>query len=110
MIFPSEWYEIFGYAIIESFACGTPVIASRIGGLRELVENGVTGFLFEAGNPKDLLQRICDLMENKKLLLKMRHNARELAEERYSENVGYENLVDVYKMVMDISGKERNAR
>jgi len=110
MIFPSECYESFPYAIIESFACGTPVIASRIGGPQELVENGVTGFLFEPTNTKDLLQKISKLAENKKLLLKMRHNARKLAEERYSENVGYENLVDVYKMAMDIFGKERNAR
>jgi len=102
MVFPSEWYESFGYTIIESFACGTPVIASRIGGPQELVENGVTGFLFQPGNTKDLLQKISDLMENKKLLLKMRHNARKLAEERYSENVGYKNLMDVYKDTLEI--------
>ncbi len=106
MIFPSEWYESFGYSIIESFACGTPVIASRMGGLQELVENSVTGFLFEPGNPKDLLQKICDLMENKKLLLKMRHNARKLAEERYSEEVGYKNLMAVYKDTLDICSQE----
>jgi len=110
MIFPSECYENFPYSIIESFACGTPVIASRIGGLQELVENRVTGLLFEPGNTRDLLQKISDLMKNKKLLLQMRHNARKLAEEQYSESAGYESLVDVYRMAMDIFDKEKSAR
>ena len=106
MVFPSEWYENFPYTIIESFACGTPVIASKIGGSQELVKNGVTGFLFEPNSTKDLLQKISDLTKNKKLLLKMRYNARKLAEERYSENVGYKNLMDVYKDTLDIFSQE----
>ncbi|MDQ1352911.1 MAG: hypothetical protein QG657_3217, partial [Acidobacteriota bacterium] len=54
LIFPSECYESFGYTIIESFGCGTPVIASDIGGTRELVTEGETGFLFKPGDPEDL--------------------------------------------------------
>ncbi len=45
MIFPVEWEEPFGLAVIESLACGTPVLASRRGALPELIEDGVTGFL-----------------------------------------------------------------
>ena len=53
MAFPSECYENFPCSIIESFACGTPVIASRIGGLEELIEEGKNGLLFEPGNLDD---------------------------------------------------------
>jgi len=106
MVFPSEWYENLPYAIIESFACGVPVVGSRIGGVRELIEDGVTGFFFEPGNVDDLSRKIAKLVENKELLLKMRHNARKLAEERYSEEVGYKNLMDVYKDTLEIFSQE----
>ncbi len=106
MIFPSEGYETFAYAIIESFACGTPVIASRIGAITELIEEGIVGFLFEPGNANDLLQKISMLIENKELLLKMRHNAWKLAEEHFSENIGYENIMEVYQKARNIISKE----
>ncbi len=54
LVFPSEWYETFGRTMIEAFAQGTPVLAADIGGARELVEDGVTGYRYEAGNPDAL--------------------------------------------------------
>jgi glycosyltransferase involved in cell wall biosynthesis len=47
MLFPIEWPEPFGLAMIEAMACGTPVIARRYGSVPEIVEHGVTGFIFE---------------------------------------------------------------
>jgi len=105
-VFPSECYESFAYVVIESFACGVPVIASRIGAVAELIEDGITGFLFEPGNANDLSQKISMSIENKELLLKMRHNARKLAEELYSENIGYKNLMKVYQKAKSIAGKK----
>lgn len=52
LVFPSEWYEPFGLAIVEAFANELPVLAAGIGAARELVDSGRTGFLFEAGNPQ----------------------------------------------------------
>ena len=49
LIFPSECYESFGYSIIESHACGVPVIASAVGGAKESILEGENGFLFEPG-------------------------------------------------------------
>lgn len=51
---PSIWYEGFGLTVIEAFACGTPVVASRIGSLAELVDDGVNGLLFSTGDPRAL--------------------------------------------------------
>jgi glycosyltransferase involved in cell wall biosynthesis len=48
LLFPIDWPEPFGLVIIEALACGTPVIARRRGSVPELVEDGITGFVFEA--------------------------------------------------------------
>lgn len=60
LILPSEWYETFGRVAVEAFACGTPVIASRLGAMAEIVEDGVTGLLFTPGDAEDLEQPRCD--------------------------------------------------
>lgn len=53
-VVPSLWYEGFPMVVLEAYASGTPVIASRIGGLEEIVQHGRTGLLFEAGLPERL--------------------------------------------------------
>lgn len=58
IIVPSEWYENCPYALLQSLAKGKIVIASRIGGLPELIEDGKTGFLFNAGDVTDLISKI----------------------------------------------------
>jgi glycosyltransferase involved in cell wall biosynthesis len=57
-IIPSKCYEIFGLTIIESFALGTPVVGSDTGGISELIFPGVNGYLFQAGDPDDLSQKV----------------------------------------------------
>lgn len=66
VIVPSEWYENCPYALLQSLAKGKVVIASRIGGLPELIEDGNTGFLFEAGNADDLKLKIEHVFSMKK--------------------------------------------
>lgn len=62
-VYPSEWYENCPFSIIESQMFGTPVVASRMGGIPELIKEGETGLLFEAGNPYDLEQKLRFLLE-----------------------------------------------
>lgn len=64
IVVPSEWYENCPYSLLQSIAKGKIVIASRIGGLPELIEDGKTGYLFQAGNEKELAEKI-DLVMNK---------------------------------------------
>jgi len=99
-VLPSQWYENMPYAALESFACGVPIIASRIGGLGELVTDGVTGLLFEVGNVDDLIRKASKLIDDKQLLLQMRYNTRRHAEELFSEDVAYRNIMDVYNKTM----------
>ena len=58
VVLPSEWYENGPYAIAEASACGTPCIVSNLGGLPEAVEDGVNGYVCQAGNAGDLAQKM----------------------------------------------------
>ncbi len=79
-IVPSH-YESFGMVALESLACGTPVIASRVGGLRYIVEDGVNGFLVPRGDPVALAHRISQLLEDCRLRRQMGLRGVEMAQE-----------------------------
>jgi glycosyltransferase involved in cell wall biosynthesis len=61
LVLPSE-QEPFGTVLAEAMAVGTPVVATRVGGLAEVVEDGVTGRLVERGDPDALAQAIVDVL------------------------------------------------
>lgn len=74
-------YESFGLVALESMACGTPVIASRVGGIPEIVEHGKTGFLITAGDEKEMAGRIECLLKNNRLSNSMALQAHSRARE-----------------------------
>jgi glycosyltransferase involved in cell wall biosynthesis len=97
LVMPSECFEMFPLVIGEAMGHCLPVIASRIGGLPEIVEDGVTGLLFEPGNVEDLVSKIKLLWENPSLCRQMGIAGREKAIREYNENVYYRRLMDVYE-------------
>jgi len=99
-IIPSEWYETFGYTIIESFALGKPVVGSRIGAIPELMEGGGTGFLFEPGNTVDLRERILSLAGQPDLIKDMGRQARQYVEEHFQAEEHYQRLLEIYHCAM----------
>jgi glycosyltransferase involved in cell wall biosynthesis len=100
LVMPSEWYETFGLVIVEAYAHGIPVIASRLGAMAEIVENGVTGLHFEAGNAEDLSQKVQWLHDHPEECRRMGKNARRVYEEKYTPEKNYEMLMDVYKQAI----------
>tara|TARA_Y100001970_G_C14235133_1_gene861343 strand:+ start:264 stop:1292 length:1029 start_codon:yes stop_codon:yes gene_type:complete len=76
-IIPSECHESFGYAIIESMAFGTPVIASNIGGIPEVINHGQSGLLFASGNPDELAKSIDQILSDYDLWFKVNKNSRD---------------------------------
>ena len=58
LVFSSEWYENFPVTIAEAFACATPVLASRMGAMQEIVSDGRTGLHFSAGDSEDLARKV----------------------------------------------------
>lgn len=97
VIFPSEWYETFGMIITEAYACGKPVVASNLGAMAELVENGKTGLLFEPGNPVDLAEKIQWMLKNENACIQMSNNAGREFEEKYNAERNYSLLMDIYQ-------------
>jgi glycosyltransferase involved in cell wall biosynthesis len=76
--------ELLGLVILEAMASGTPVICSRLGGIPEIVQHGVTGFLVEPGNIAELRARLAQLLQDPILAARMGRNARDLVLERFT--------------------------
>ncbi|OQY48149.1 MAG: hypothetical protein B6242_03135 [Anaerolineaceae bacterium 4572_78] len=72
IVVPSVWYENSPNSMLESFAHKTPVIASDLGGMAELVLHGQNGLLFEVGNPNSLAEQLQHLLDESDLLLSLR--------------------------------------
>lgn len=85
-VVPSLFYEPLGFVILESFRSGTPVIASRIGGIPELVKDGYNGKLFEPGNADELKNILKKLLVNPSELQRLGKNAFESAMEYSLDN------------------------
>ena len=84
LIFPSTWYETFGRVAIEAFAKGTPVIASNIGAIAELIDSPKNGICFKPGDAKDLAEKIKWCLQHPKLARAMRRYARAEYEAKYT--------------------------
>lgn len=101
LVFPSEWYETFGRVAIESFAKGTPVIASRIGAIGELVEDGYTGLLFRPGDALDLTRKLEYLLTQPTLMRSMRAAARARFQQSFTAAENCRSLVALYRNVQN---------
>ena len=100
LVIPSIWYENFPRTIVEAFACGLPVIASRIGALTELVYDGETGLLFEPGNPRDLADRMTWALAHPERMAEMGCKARTQYTMKFSAEINYRRLMEIYTAVL----------
>ncbi|MEM0925241.1 MAG: glycosyltransferase [Planctomycetota bacterium] len=99
LIMPSLWFETFGRTIAEAFSRGTPVIASRLGAMAELVNDEENGFLFRPGDHEELattVRRMQGLDAGEYGYL--RRQARRSYENHYSRDVNYQKLIEVYQL------------
>jgi len=103
LVVPSLWFEPFGMVVVEAMALGVPVIASRIGGLPCVVDEGVTGLLFEAGAPDDLERQVRRLWEDPQLCNQLGSEGRQKVMREYSEDVYFHNLMAVYQTAIQRS-------
>ncbi len=104
VVVPSIWYETFGMVAIEAFACGTPVVASRLGALAALVRDGETGLLFEPGNARDLAIKLSWAQAHPEAMAVMGRNARAQYEAEFSPDVNYRRLIEIYGEAMEQTG------
>lgn len=110
LVFPSEWYETFGRVGAEAYAKGTPVIASNLGAMAELVDHNRTGLLFEPGNPQDLAAKVNEFLAfSPERRQAMRYAARAEYEAKYTADRNYEMLMDIYRTAIE-RRKQRRRR
>jgi glycosyltransferase involved in cell wall biosynthesis len=100
LVMPSIWYENFPRTLVESFACGLPVIASRLGAMAELIEDGINGILFEPGNAKDLADKLQWADSHPEAMLKMGIAARREYESKYTSAINFAQLMAIYQDAM----------
>jgi len=98
VVMPSH-YESFGMVALEAMACGIPVVASQVGGLAFLVQDGVTGFVVPDGEPEMLSNRLTELIRNDALRMKMGQQAALAAREYAWERVATR-VVAVYQALL----------
>lgn len=99
LLLPSE-QESFGLAALEAMACEVPVIASRVGGLPEVVTDGETGFLSEVGDVEKMSADAARLLANEEMRREMGRRARESAVSRYSTDLVIPQYINFYERVL----------
>jgi len=103
LVVPSDWYETFGLVAAEAMVRGVPVIASRSGGLPEVVEDNVTGVLFERGDAADLAAKIARLWNDPALCRRMGQAGRARVVREYNEEAYYDRLMAVYRKAITLA-------
>jgi D-inositol-3-phosphate glycosyltransferase len=101
VVMPSH-YESFGMVALEAMACGTPVIASQVGGLAFLVQDGVTGFTIPAEDHNALCEKLTVLLGEDSLRQQMGKNSVEYAQ-KYDWGIIARQIIDVYSEMTNIS-------
>jgi len=101
LVFPSESYETFGLVLIEAFACGLPVMASRFGVAQDVVREGLTGMLFAGGQPDDLAEKASWLWTRPAEGERMGKAARKEYEEKYTAEHNYRRLMEIYRAALE---------
>jgi glycosyltransferase involved in cell wall biosynthesis len=100
LVMPSIWFEGFPLVVLEAYASGTPIIASRLGSLGELVKDGVTGLLIEPGNATRLADGMRWAVNHPEEMRSMGENAHRLYESRFGGEVHLTGLIAAYEAAM----------
>ena len=99
MVMPSA-LESFGLAALEAMACKVPTIATRVGGVPELIEDGVTGLLFPVGNVDEMAAGATSLLKDRAKFDAMRDAARKDAQKRFCASLVIPQYVKYYEQVL----------
>jgi len=102
LLMPSE-LESFGLAALEAMACKVPAIATRVGGVPELIDDGETGLLFPVGDVEAMAQGAVALLKDKPRLAAMRETARSTAQKRFCASLVVPQYVKFYEQVLEKS-------
>ena len=108
VVVPSIWYENCPYSILETLATGKAVIGSKIGGIPELIEQDINGYLYDYDDVDKLSKLINKLFTNENLRKKMGVESRKLAEKNYSIDAYYKKLNNYYEELVGEKNVSKN--
>lgn len=108
IVLPTRCYEVFPLSIVEAMACGKPVVTTRIGGLPEIVEDGVTGLLCEPGDAAGLRSAVVRLWEDAGRCSGLGSAGREKALRQYSPEACYGRLLEAYRLALRTPVRSRS--
>lgn len=97
LVSASQAQEAFGRSIIEAQACGVPVVATRVGGVTDVVEDGKTSLLCNPGDPKEMAEKILELYRDKELRASLSRSARSRVEKEFSLEKMLKSTIEVYE-------------
>jgi glycosyltransferase involved in cell wall biosynthesis len=94
-------FENFPYTCLEAMSCGCPVIASRVGGLPEMIEEGISGLLFQPDDGEELAKKILLLLADPVRAENMGDEAARRVRQYYSQEVIIPQVINVYRELVD---------
>jgi glycosyltransferase involved in cell wall biosynthesis len=100
LVLPSRCYETFSMAIVEAFAKGTPVVASKLGAMAAILDDGRTGLHFRPGDPADLAAKVRQILADPLELARMRRAARLEFDQKFTADSSYESLIAIYRRAL----------
>jgi len=110
VVFATRCYEGFPTVLLEAMSYGLPIICSRIGGLPEIVDDGVTGLLYEPCNVADLTEKIQTLWQDPSLCRKLGEAGRQKLQEEYAADRLLDRLLGIYESVIQKGSERRRVR
>lgn len=100
VVIPSIWNENCPYSVLEAMEIGKPIVASRMGGIPELIADGENGYLYKADDINELKEKLTLLLDNDDKVNRFAQKSRELYESYYSPDSYYNELIKIYNKVM----------
>jgi glycosyltransferase involved in cell wall biosynthesis len=92
----SRWEEVFGWMIAEAMAHQTPVVATRVGGIPELITDGQSGYLVERGDLESMSRRVLELVSDPAMRAQMGQAARQTVEAKFDLKTNVAQLIESY--------------
>ena len=99
-VLPSEWYENCPMSVLESYAYGKPVIGADIGGIPELIVDGVDGCLVPSGDQEALRERLLWMAEHRNEAVEMGRIGRQKMETEFNADIHYERIMKIYQQFL----------
>ncbi|MFN7169658.1 MAG: lipopolysaccharide heptosyltransferase II, partial [Candidatus Omnitrophota bacterium] len=103
LVLATTAHEAFGRVLIEAGACGVPVVATQVGGVTDIIQEGVNGLLISPRNPPEMAEAIIRILKEREIAKKFSQNGRKIVEEKFSIQKMMDETFKVYKEALQVA-------